>query len=75
MTTNFNLDLYNQMGVKKFEWVHSHGAKEPRELHLRLDGQIFDISNPPVIDNKTGQVGYPGQLINCGCVMKGVFDV
>ena len=75
MTTNFNLDLYNQMGVKKFEWVHSHGAKEPRELHLKLDGQIFDISNPPVIDNKTGQVGYPGQLINCGCVMRGVFDV
>mgnify|MGYP001027400381 FL=1 len=75
MTTNFNLDLYDQMGVKKFEWVHSRGAKEPRELHLKLDGQIFDIDNPPVIDSKTGETGYPGQLIKCGCAMRGVFDV
>ena len=46
--------LYNQMGVKKFEWVHSRCNQESS---LKLDGQ-FDISNPPVY-NKTGQVGYP----------------
>jgi SPP1 gp7 family putative phage head morphogenesis protein len=57
-------------GVKKFQWIHSHGGKEPRELHLQLDGEIFSYDDLPVIDEKTGERGLPGQLINCKCIAR-----
>ncbi len=62
------------IGVKRFQWFHSGGGAEPRELHLELDGQIFSFDNPPVIDEKTGERGIPGQAINCRCTMAPVFD-
>ncbi|WP_246288672.1 phage minor head protein [Achromobacter deleyi] len=61
-------------GVKKFEWIHSGGGAEPRELHVSYDGQIFDLDNPPIIDKRTGQRGLPGQLIKCKCKMRPVID-
>lgn len=61
-------------GVKKFEWIHSGGGAEPRELHVSYDGQIFDLDNPSIIDRRTGQRGLPGQLIKCKCKMRPVID-
>lgn len=68
-TTAINRARMQGLGIKKFEWLHSGGGKEPRELHLRLHGQIFDLNDPPVIDDRTGQRGLPGDLINCRCRM------
>src|SRR5699024_2966303 len=52
-------------GVERWRWVHSGGGKEPRELHLQLNGKEFRYDEePPVIDTD-GTRGYPGQLINC----------
>jgi SPP1 gp7 family putative phage head morphogenesis protein len=68
-TTAINRARMQGLGIKQFEWLHSGGGKEPRALHLQLDGQIFDLDNPPVIDNRTGERGLPGQLINCRCRM------
>ena len=65
---------WKERGVKKFEWIHSGGGQTPRPLHVQLDGQIFDIDDPPVIDNDTGEKGFPGQLPNCGCTMAAVID-
>jgi SPP1 gp7 family putative phage head morphogenesis protein len=62
------------IGVKRFQWIHSGGGAEPRELHVAMDGQIFSFDNPPVIDEKTGERGIPGQAINCRCTMAPVFD-
>lgn len=74
------LRRFEQLGITKVRWKHSHADKEPRHYHIRqwdgesglidqhpngLDGFEFDISNPPVIDEKTGQKGFPGTLINC----------
>lgn len=68
-TTALNKARMKSMGVKQFEWLHSGGGKEPRKLHLAFNGRIFSLDDPPVIDERTGERGYPGQLINCRCRM------
>lgn len=68
-TTAINKARMGGLGIKKFEWLHSGGGKEPRKLHLELSGKIFDLADPPVIDDRTGERGLPGQLINCRCRM------
>lgn len=70
--SNLNFERMAKVGVKKFEWVHSGGGAEPRPLHLELNGQVFSMDDLPVIDEKTGERGIPGQLINCKCVAKPV---
>lgn len=72
---NLNAGRMRAVGVTKFEWVHSGGAQKPRHLHkFKLNGQIFDLDNPPVIDEKTGERGIPGQAINCQCGMLPVIE-
>lgn len=72
-------------GLRLVKWCHTHlPEKDPREYHMRmwdgrtgkrngkpngLNGFIFDLANPPVIDLKTGERGYPAQLINCRCYL------
>ena len=34
-----------------------------------LNGYVFDLAKPPVIDLKTGERGYPGQCIGCSCFL------
>lgn len=73
-TTAINKARMNGLGIKKFEWLHSAGEKHPRELHITaapggLNHGIFEINNPPIIDERTGERGLPGQLINCKCRM------
>ena len=63
-----------KLGIKKFQWLHSHGRTHPRPLHVKYDHNIFDMDNPPIIDEKTGERGFPGQLINCFCKMAPVVD-
>lgn len=53
------------IGVKKFEWIHSGGGQHPRELHMRMSGNIYSFDDLPVIDESTGERGIPGQAINC----------
>lgn len=68
-TTAINAARMDDLGIKKFEWLHSGGGKYPRPLHQSLDGQIFSLDDPPVIDERTGERGLPGQLIKCRCRM------
>jgi SPP1 gp7 family putative phage head morphogenesis protein len=70
-----------EVGVEKFEWVHSGGGREPREYHKSrakypagLNGQIFSINDPPIIDKKTGERGLPSQAINCKCFMRPIIE-
>ena len=73
-TSNINRVRMEKLGIKQFEWIHSHGSQEPRPLHQEYDRKIFDFDNPPVIDERTGERGYPGQLINCKCKFAPVFS-
>lgn len=70
------------VGVKKFQWVHSGGSNQPREHHklpfpAGLNGGIFSFDDLPIIDERTGERGIPGQLPYCGCTMRPIisFDV
>lgn len=74
--TAINSERMRANGVTKFEWVHSGGSQEPRPYHLHtpaqggLNGGIFDINDPPIIDKKTGERGLPGDDYNCRCTMR-----
>lgn len=70
-----NKERMRSLGVRKFEWVHSGGSQHPREYHkYTLNGNIYEIDNPPIIDERTGERGYPGQLPYCRCTMRPVID-
>jgi uncharacterized protein with gpF-like domain len=74
--SNLNIARYVAVGIKKYEWIHSQGSQHPRRLHIDvLDGNVFSIDNPPVIDERTGERGIPGQLSFCGCTAAPVFDL
>ncbi len=73
-TTAVNSARMSALGIRKFEWLHSAGGKEPRQLHVEMSGKVYDLDDPPVIDDKTGERGLPGQLINCRCRMVPVVD-
>ena len=69
-----------EAGVKKFKWVHSGGSNQPREYHLHrwpagLNGGIFSFDDPPIINEKTGKRGFPGDEPYCGCTMSPYFDL
>lgn len=77
-------------GVKRVMWIHSAVSKKPRDYHKRkwdghtgkfngkpngLNGYVFNIDKPPVIDPKSGERGYPSQLINCKCRLAPVIEL
>lgn len=84
-----NLRNFQESGVRKAKWNHSGGSRDPRKYHETkwdgvsgiedgepngLDGFIFDIDNPPIINKKTREHGLPGQLPYCRCTMSVVLD-
>lgn len=75
VTAAMNVERAKSVGMRRWEWVHSGGGSDPRKLHLEYDGRIFDYDDPPVIDERTGERGYPGQLINCRCTMAPVLEL
>lgn len=75
VTSSLNAARMEGLGIRKFQWLHSRGGKVPRPLHIGpLNGQVFELAQPPIIDEKTGERGLPGQLINCRCRMVPVVD-
>lgn len=72
---DINADRMRAVKLNKFEWVHSGGGHTPRPYHFDkwpagLNGGIFDVNDPPVVDEKTGERGLPGHAINCKCTMR-----
>jgi hypothetical protein len=55
------------IGVKTYEWIHTGGPKEPRALHIALNGTVCSLDEPPYIGEMYGQpvYGKPGDLPNC----------
>ena len=63
------------IGVNKYRWRHAGGSKEPRAYHKNvLNGQVFSLDDPPIIDRKTGERGHPGDAINCKCFREPVLE-
>lgn len=62
------------IGLTEYEWEHSGGSWHPRIYHRDvLAGQIFSFDDPPIIDERTGERGNPGDAIHCRCRMRPVF--
>jgi len=68
LTTATNIARMESAGIKKVRWRHSGGSKDPRPLHLEYDGQIFDLDNPPIIE-EDGTRGWAGETYNCRCYL------
>lgn len=66
LTTEFKKAQYTQWGIDKYRWNTMHDHKV-RERHVELDGMVFDWHSPPIVDEKTGRRGHPGQDFNCRC--------
>lgn len=71
---SINKGRMQALGVNKFMWHHSGGGAHPRKDHLDMDGEIYSFDNLPVIDERTGERGIPGQAPNCRCTMSPVFQ-
>lgn len=76
--SNMNAMRMQKLGVQKYEWIHSGGGMEPRELHLALNGKICSLTDPPIIQYAKGSQreirGKPGDLPGCHCTMRPVVD-
>lgn len=59
---------YKKLGCTQFKWGRSTSI-EKRKLHKEYYGKIFDLDNPPIIDEKLGIRGLPRQIWNCKCQM------
>lgn len=75
VTGAMNAERMKTAGAKKFRWIHSGGGAEPRPLHkYELNGKIFSYDDLPIIDERTGERGLPGQLPNCKCQAQPIID-
>lgn len=59
---------YEKLGCTQFKWGRST-SKEKRKLHEKYYGKVFDLDNPPIIDEDLGITGLPRQIWNCKCTM------
>lgn len=75
MFNDFNRIMAIKAGIKQFRWIHTGRAKYPRPYHRDvLNDKIFLFDKPPIIDPKTKDRGFPGQLRNCRCTFVPVID-
>ena len=72
-TTSYLVSKYQSEGFTKFKWHTTLDGRE-RELHKELNNQIFRFDNPPIIDQRTGERGLPGQTYNCRCTFSPIPD-
>jgi SPP1 gp7 family putative phage head morphogenesis protein len=63
-----------KIGVVSYIWRHTSGSRHPRKLHIEMSGSTFRYDDPPVIDDRTGERGIPGQAINCACRMQPILN-
>ena len=73
--SNLTASRMQDIGAGTYIWRHSGGSQRPRCYHRDvLNGQTFSLDNPPIIDEKTGQRGKPGDLISCKCYMQPIIS-
>ena len=67
MLAEFKRSQYQAMGFSKFIW-QTRADSRVRDLHQHLNGTVWRYDDPPVIDERTGQKGLPGETFNCRCI-------
>lgn len=71
---NVNAARLQSLGVEEYVWIHTGGERYPRKLHMSYSGRTFRYDAPPVIDEKTGVKGKPGDAIGCRCRQRAVLN-
>lgn len=71
---NVNAARLQSLGVEEYVWIHTGGERYPRKLHMSYSGQTFRYDDPPVIDERTGVRGKPGDAIGCRCRQRAVLN-
>lgn len=66
MLAEYKKVTYQEVGFDSFIWNTITDGRE-RELHKKLNGTTWRFDNPPIIDERTGQKGLPGETYNCRC--------
>lgn len=64
-------------GISRFQWVYTYRSKEPRPSHVAMNGNVYRMDAPPVINADSSgppQYGFPGDLINCKCIARPVAE-
>ena len=72
-TSSYLSAKYEAEGFTSFKWHTIMDGRE-RDLHKKLNGQVFRFDDPPIIDERTGQKGLPGQTYNCRCTFSPIID-
>jgi hypothetical protein len=65
--STLNTIRQKKLGLKRFIWHHTGAGHTPRKSHMAMSGKEFSYDDPPVIDERTGERGFPGQTYNCHC--------
>ncbi len=73
LVSEYRKNRFQQMGVTRYIWRTVLDGRE-RPLHKEHNGKIFSWSNPPIIDDRTGERGNPGEAYNCRCIAIPVLD-
>jgi len=71
---NSNKQRMEKLGLKKWRWLHTGGGNNPFSEHVAMSGKIYRFDDPPVINSKTGQRGFPSDLLGCKCRMQAVIS-
>lgn len=73
--SNLAASRARDIGVTEYIWRHAGGSQNPRSYHKNvLNGKKFSLDEPPVIDQKTGEKGKPGDAINCRCYIEPIIS-
>lgn len=72
-TTSYLEAKYTEEGFTHFKWRTNLDGRE-RPEHRKLNGQIFRFDDPPIIYERTGQKGLPGETYNCRCAFSVVIN-
>ena len=73
-TTNLiKVGLCQNNGIKLCKWVYTWRSETPREKHIMMDGQIFDIEVGAITPDGDEYI-YPAQKINCKCDFKPIIE-
>ena len=74
MTTAYRDARYKEATITEWIWSSSHDSRV-RPSHRKLDGHKFNYTNNlPIIDEKTGEKGTPGQAYGCRCRLIPLLD-
>lgn len=55
-----------QLGITEYTWSTSKDIRV-RVDHEALEGQVFQYSQPPIVDVRTGRTANPGEDYQCRC--------